>query len=81
MSGVVVVLMAGFLDRVFIGPNTRFLVAIALIGFTVSACSGVIGIVAAGRWSGVTRIGTWSGFLVGILGLAVFTVLKLFGIN
>jgi hypothetical protein len=92
LSVLVIVLMFAFLQNVYIDPGLGLFVGVALIGFLVSAvtCVTFFTLVAfsaydpdselaslKNRMSVGVMIGAWGGFLLGVLGLAAFTILRL----
>ena len=88
-----IVLMAAFLEKLFVKPLWKFAVVISLIGFMLSVLSSTIahtiqiyfhapgvnynGINWATILGGIAVIITWIGFLVGILSLAIFAIRNL----
>ena len=92
LSVLVIVLMFAFLQNVYIDPGLGLFVGVAVIGFMVSAvtCVTFFTLVAfsaydpdgelaslKNRTSVGAMIGAWGGFLLGVIGLAAFTILRL----
>ena len=84
-----IILISAFLEKLFVKPNWKFLVAIALGSFMTSVVAAVVThtILAfdfpgdtespdlpkwANKLGDVSLVTTWTGFLVGIISLAIF---------
>ena len=92
LSVLVIVLMFVALQNVYIDPGLGLFVGAALLGFMVSAvtCVTFFTLVAfsaydpdgdlaslKNRMSIGVMVGAWGGFLLGVIGLAAFTILRL----
>jgi hypothetical protein len=88
-----IVLLSGFLERLFVEPEAKALVGISLVGFTLSVLSCVVAYTlttftlglsweeaptSVGVWFDVTVVGAWAGFLMGVIALAAFALANLF---
>ncbi len=93
LSAIAIVLLAGFLQYTFTGQGLGFFVALAVVGFVVSAitCVTFYTLITfapetgkddssslSARWLTVAALGAWGGFLLGVIGLVAFTIFRLF---
>jgi hypothetical protein len=92
LSVVVIVLITAFLQSVYVGPGLGLFVGVAVLGFLVSTITSVtfytllafgssdVGsdfVPLSNRMTLIAAVGAWGGFLVGVIGLAAFTLLRL----
>jgi len=87
-----VILLAAFLEKLFVQPKWKFLVAVALVGFMLSVVASVIvhSMMIINFEPGeeptdketmalvTILIGAWLGFLIGIVSLTIFSIKNLF---
>jgi RsiW-degrading membrane proteinase PrsW (M82 family) len=88
-----IVLITVFLEKLFLNPSWKGLVAISLIGFMISVLSSVVAYTiiiefdwtteksTAPKWAKIVGLAgflfTWLGFLVGITSLSIFALKNL----
>lgn len=83
-----ILLVVTFMERLFRQPEWQFLIGIALIGFLASIVFSVVVMTInidhmhqstiEGVWGGVSLLGVWAGFILGIISLAVFALKNIY---
>jgi hypothetical protein len=85
------VLLSGFMERLFTNPQQKFLVVVSVIGFMISVLSCVVALTLLTFTMGLTKedtkksigvsfdiatVGAWAGFLAGIISLTIFALVN-----
>ena len=92
LSVLAIVLITGFLQYTFVDPGLGLFVGVAVLGFLASAvtCVTFFTLLAfsaydpgselaslSNRMTVAAAVGAWGGFLLGVIGLAAFTIIRL----